>query len=162
MRCANNILIQGAFLNLGDISIYPKVIQKAINYLIDTDLINIEAGIYELQGKDMYVQISNIETDSKENRKPEVHKKYIDVQFLIEGKEKIGFAVDTGKNEIVAEYDAEKDILFYKECENESDIIMVPGAFVVFFSNIVHRPACNVEEVSKIKKVVIKINKKLL
>jgi len=155
-------MIYGNLENLGDISIYPKVIQKAINYLIDTDLINIEAGIYELQGKDMYAQVSNIETDSKENRKPEVHRKYIDVQFLVEGKEKIGFAVDTGKNKIVAEYDAEKDILFYEECENESDIIMIPGAFVVFFSNIVHRPACSVKEVSKIKKVVIKINKKLL
>lgn len=155
-------MIYGNLKNLGDISIYPKVIQKAINYLRDTDLINIEAGIYELQGKDMYVQISNIETDSKENRKPEVHRKYIDVQFLVEGKEKIGFAVDTGRNKIVEEYDFEKDVLFYENCENESDIIMVPGAFAIFFSNIVHRPACNVKGISKIKKVVIKINKKLL
>jgi YhcH/YjgK/YiaL family protein len=155
-------MIYGNIGNLGDISIYPEAIQTAIKYLRDTDLLSIEAGIYELQGKDMYVQVSNIDTAPKEDKKPEVHRKYIDVQYLVEGKEKIGFAVDTGKNKVSEEYIEEKDVLFYEECENESELIMTPGAFVVFFPNIVHRPACKYGENLKIKKVVIKINKTLL
>ena len=155
-------MIFGNLENLGDISIYPRVIQTAIKYLAETDLINLEAGIYELQGRDMYVQVSNIETAPKEDKKPEVHRKYIDVQYLVEGKERIGVAVDTGRNKIIDQYDEEKDVLFYEECENEFEIIMTPGAFVVLFPNIVHRPACNDGEIVKIKKVVIKINKILL
>ena len=152
----------GNIKNIGDMNVYPEVIQRVIKYLMDTDLISKPAGIYELQGRDLYVQISDIETAPKEERSPEVHRKYVDVQYLVEGKEKIGVSVDTGNNKTIGEYSGEKDVLFYQECENEFEIIMVPGSFAVFFPNIVHRPGCEVEGASKIRKVVIKINKELL
>jgi YhcH/YjgK/YiaL family protein len=155
-------VIYGNLENLGDITIYPAPIQKAIKYLMDTDLANIEAGVYEIQGRDMYAQIMDIETAFREYKKPEVHRKYIDVQYLVSGKEKIGFAVDTFRNTEIDAYSEEKDILFYEECEGESELLMLPGNFAVFFPNIVHRPGCSYGEEAKIRKVVIKINKEIL
>ncbi|WP_320047402.1 YhcH/YjgK/YiaL family protein [uncultured Ilyobacter sp.] len=155
-------MIYGNIENPGDMSIYPEAIQRAVKYLKETDLVNKKAGVYELQGKDMYVQVLDLETASREDKKPEVHRKYIDVQCLISGRERIGFAVDTGKNKPIGDYNEERDILFYEECHGESEMIMTPGTFAVFFPHIVHRPACNDGGVSKIRKIVIKINKDIL
>ena len=155
-------MIYGNLENLGDISIYPESIQKSIKYLLDTDLEKIEAGVYEIQGRDIYAQVTDMETSPKNEKKPEIHRKYIDVQYLVSGKERIGVAVDTHKNKILEDYSEEKDVLFYEECEGESDLLMLPGNFAVFFPNIVHRPGCSDGEPAKIRKVVIKINKDVL
>jgi len=155
-------MIYGNLENLGDITIYPESIQKAIKYLLDTDLENKEAGVYEIQGRDIYAQITDMETAPKNEKKPEIHKKYIDVQYLVSGIERIGIAVDTHKNKVSEAYSEEKDVLFYEECEGETDLLMLPGNFAVFFPNTVHRPGCNDGKNAKIRKVVIKINKDVL
>lgn len=155
-------MIFGNINNTGDMSIYPEAIQNAVKYLQETDLVNKEAGVYEIQGKDMFVQVIDTETAPRESKKPEVHRKYIDVQCLISGKERIGFAVDTGNNVIADEYDENRDIMFYEGCEGESEMIMTPGTFAVFFPHIVHIPACFDGEKSKIRKIVIKINTEIL
>ena len=49
-----------------------------------------EPGVYEIKGKDIYAQVFDTETKPAEKQRPEVHEKYIDVQFLASGKEKLG------------------------------------------------------------------------
>lgn len=72
-----------------DVSKYPEAIQKAISYLKDNDFIHMEPGVYEIQGKDIYAQVFDAETGEVSEKRPEVHEKYVDVQFLVSGKEKI-------------------------------------------------------------------------
>ena len=50
-----------------------------------------EPGVYEIQGKDIYAQVFDAETGSVEEKRPESHKNYLDVQFLASGEEKLGF-----------------------------------------------------------------------
>jgi YhcH/YjgK/YiaL family protein len=61
--------------------------------------------------------------DPHENR-PEVHRRYLDIQFLAWGEEKIGIAIDTGNNEISESLLEQRDIIFYHDSENESFIEM--------------------------------------
>ncbi|WP_245546536.1 YhcH/YjgK/YiaL family protein [Ilyobacter polytropus] len=46
---------------------------------MDTDLANIEAGVYEIQGRHMYAQIMDIETAFREYKKPEVHRIWVSI-----------------------------------------------------------------------------------
>ncbi len=61
---------------------YPQAIQTAIAYLKDNDFVHMEPGVYEIQGKEIYAQVFDAETGAVSERRPEVHEKYVDVQFL--------------------------------------------------------------------------------
>ncbi|SUT87871.1 uncharacterized protein, YhcH/YjgK/YiaL family [Actinobacillus ureae] len=63
-----------------------------------------EVGVYELKGRDIYVQVLDLETKDISEFQPEVHHNYLDVQYLHKGKEKMAFAVDSGKNPIHTTY----------------------------------------------------------
>lgn len=100
-----------------DFTSYPKAVQRAIKYLKENDFVNMEPGVYELEGKLMYAQVFDAETGSVNEKRPEVHEKYLDVQFLASGREKLGFTPDTGNYEVDEKFD-ERDLIFYKSVEN--------------------------------------------
>ena len=108
--------------------VFPSAIEEALEYLKSHDFTTMEPGVYEIKGKDIYAQVFDTETKPAEKQRPEVHEKYIDVQFLASGKEKLGFTPDTGNYE-VAERDDERDLIFYKEVENEGFVEARPGCF---------------------------------
>ena len=111
---------------------YPEVIRKVIDYLKSNDFVNMEPGVYEIQGKDIYAQVFDAETGSAEEKRPESHKNYLDVQFLASGEEKLGFTPLKEEYE-VDEYFEERDLIFYKKVENEGYVYATPGCFTVFF-----------------------------
>ena len=117
--------------------------------------------VYEIEGKQLYAQVFDAMTEPLADRKPEVHEKYLDVQFLVTGREKLGFTPDTGNYEVAERFD-ERDLIFYKEVENEGFITSIPGCFCVFFPTDVHRPQVADGEPIKVRKVVVKVSVDLL
>ena len=145
-----------------DINNYPSVIQDAIRFFRETDFDSFVDGEYTISGRDILFQVRDLETKPADQCRPEVHRKYIDVQFLHKGKESIGVVTDTGKNEISENLLKERDLIFYKDVDNETFISMIEGDFCVFFPSDVHRPACERNGQSMIRKIVYKINIDLL
>ena len=139
-----------------NMDIYPENIQIAIEYLKGHDFSKMEPGEYEIKGRDIYAQVFDTETAPASEKRPEIHRSHIDVQFLVTGEELLGYAPDTGDYQIVTEM-VEKDIAFYKEVKAESFIHAVPGCFTIFFPQDVHRPAVMAEKAEKIRKVVVKV-----
>lgn len=156
-------MIFGDINNINDMEkVLPKVILRAINYLKENDFLSMKPGVYKIEGEDIFAQVVDITTREKAEVNPEVHKKYIDVQFSVEGKEKIGFARETGNSEVLEDFLNEKDIKFYKSIDDEIDLIMNKGSFVVLFPNDVHRPGCLIGNPCLIRKVIVKINTEIL
>ncbi|EES50332.1 YhcH/YjgK/YiaL family protein [Clostridium botulinum] len=75
-------MIFGNIKSNENISSYPKAIQNAIQYLKENDLVSMTPGRYELDGDNMILQVLDVKTDDRCNLRPEVHRTYIDVQFL--------------------------------------------------------------------------------
>lgn len=140
---------------------YPKAIQTALEYLKSNDFTTMETGVYEIQGKDIYAQVMDAQTAPADTKRPEVHEKYIDVQFLASGKERLGFTFDTGSYEVDERLE-DKDLIFYKSVENEGYIDAVPGCYSIFFPEDVHRPAVAAGEPMTIRKVVVKVSVALI
>ncbi|WP_302296933.1 YhcH/YjgK/YiaL family protein [Mitsuokella multacida] len=140
---------------------FPAAIEKALEYLKANDFTKMEPGVYEIQGKDIYAQVFDAETKPAEEQRPEVHEKFVDVQFLASGQEKLGFTPDTGNYEVAERFD-ERDLIFYKKVENEGFIEARPGCFSIFFPEDVHRPACVSGKPMTVRKVVVKVSLKLL
>ena len=115
-----------------------------------------EPGEYEIEGREIYAQVFDVVTAPKKEKKPEVHKKYIDVQYLVSGEELLGFAPDTGAYKAESER-PEDDITFYETVEGESFIHAVPGSYTVFVPRDIHRPGVMADRPMKIRKVVVKV-----
>lgn len=140
---------------------YPKALQIALEYLQAHDFAAMEPGVYELQGSKMYAQVFDIVTASLGEKKPEAHEKYIDVQFLASGRERLGVVPNTGNYEVAERFE-EKDLIFYHSVENESFVEAVPGCYSIFFPSDIHRPAVAAGEPMTVRKVIVKVSVDLL
>ncbi|EIP2999577.1 YhcH/YjgK/YiaL family protein [Salmonella enterica] len=135
----------------------PSAIEQALDFLRTTDFRTLEPGVVEIDGQNIFAQIIDMTTrDAAENR-PEVHRRYLDIQFLAWGEEKIGVAIDTGNNQISESLLEQRDIIFYHDSEHESFIEMIPGSYALFFPQDVHRPGCNKSIATPIRKIVVKV-----
>lgn len=135
----------------------PQAIEKALNFLRTTDFATLEPGVVEIDGRTIFAQVLDLTTREPHENRPEVHRRYLDIQFLASGEEKIGIAIDTGNNKISESLLEQRDIIFYHDSEHESFIEMIPGSYAIFFPQDVHRPACIKNTSSEIRKIVVKV-----
>lgn len=155
-------MIFGHISQYKQFALHPAL-QKGLNFLATTDFDNLELGVVEIEGRQIYAQILDVETKPKHDILPEVHQKYIDIQYLHRGNEYIGYAPDFGHYEIEKELLKERDIIFYKDnIKYESNLHMAPGCFAIFFPADIHRPACIDDKPTIIRKIVVKISMDLL
>lgn len=120
-----------------------------------------EAGTYEVQGKDLYIMIQDITTQDAEIRRPERHNDYLDIQYSVSGVERMGYVPYTG-TESVLEAPEGKDVIFYKDLEGENFVDVAPGCYCIFFSDDIHRPGCAAGEPGNVRKAVAKVKQSLL
>ena len=146
------------------LKLLPSPLASALQFLKDNDLNNHEAGKFDitLDGVNMILQVLDIETKERAELLPEIHRKFIDVQFLCSGgPENAAYYNDDGTNEIHENLlNSQRDICFYENNNNvrEGLIPLEVGTFAVYFPWDVHVPAIAVDNVpAKIRKIVIKV-----
>ncbi|NCD71221.1 DUF386 family protein [Mucilaginibacter sp. R11] len=128
---------------------------SVFTYLKNTDLETIAPGKYPIDGDNAYASVT--EAPSKEPAKAgwESHQKYIDLQYVIKGKEQIEVApVSTAT--VTKPYDATKDVANYTATGKMHTA--EPGTFYLFFPQDAHRPNIKVDGYDIVKKLVIKIH----
>ena len=157
-------MFAGNLENLGRLNYLAPKLKEILLYLKDNDLTNTEPRTIELQGRDLFINIELNDMASKEKRKPEAHKKYLDIQLVLEGCESIRVAVTNKDNKILHEYNSEKDIMFFEDAKNENMIDLFPGDFVILFPEDIHRPRCFVKgsNSGSSKKAIVKMKLDLL
>ena len=72
--------------------LYAPAIQKAVAWLQQADLAALPTGRHEIDGDKLYAMVNEYTTEPKEKRRAEAHRKYVDVQCLVQGEEIIGYA----------------------------------------------------------------------
>lgn len=133
------------------------VLQVGLLYLMNTDLSKLPIGRYDIDGDNMFVSVSEYELEPKEHRRPEAHRKYIDIQYVAWGEEVIGYSLLSSQYEITQDELVERDAIFYKAVEHEAELVLKPGVYAIFFPNDVHRPGCKSSDQIQVKKIVVKI-----
>jgi YhcH/YjgK/YiaL family protein len=131
-----------------------KRIEKAFEYIKAADLKNINPGKYEIDGENIFALISEYKTKSEQEGKLEAHRKYIDVQYVISGEEKMGYVPLNGQ-QILEPYKEENDIIFF--AGEKSFTKVSSGMFAIFFPEDVHMPGIMIKESLPVKKLVIKV-----
>jgi YhcH/YjgK/YiaL family protein len=107
---------------------------------------------YKVMGYDTQISPSVIES----------HKKEVDVQIILKGKERIK-VFNTDAVKVTVPYNEENDCQFYSiEKQSFTEFNLVPGKMAVFFPKDIHACQYAVDNnVETIKKIVFKIDEEL-
>ncbi|MFA5865623.1 MAG: YhcH/YjgK/YiaL family protein [Phycisphaerae bacterium] len=125
-----------------------------LEFLEKDNLIGMAPGRYEIDGSNIFALIQHYETKPQERGKWEAHRRYIDIQFVVQGMERMGYA-NLGTMEISEPYNEKDDYLLLG---GSGDFFTVrAGTFVVFAPEDVHMPTIAVSSPQPVIKVVVKV-----
>ena len=128
--------------------LFPKVVE----FIEQHDLNALEPGKYEIEGKDLFVNIQMAKGKTPDEAVIETHNKMIDIQIPISCAETMGYTPRKDLPE--APYNADNDISFY-EGPAKQYITVEPGSFAIFFPQDGHAPC--VSDQPEIQKVIFKV-----
>ena len=147
-------MIFGNVGNLKEFSFLEDSVKKCFEYLESHKLLFFEKGSYEIDGKNIFVNIVEYDTCEKEDRFWEAHKKYIDIHFMIKGRERI--ELNFIENLTKKEYEEEGDFLPL-DGESNSYVELCEGDFLICYPEDAHMTSLKVDEKENIKKAIFKV-----
>lgn len=126
---------------------------RALRYLEETDLAALPPGRVEVDGADVFALVQQYETKPMDKGRWEAHKRYIDIQYLVEGVERMGYA--NIEQVTPGDYDEVKD---FQALQAEGQFFTISaGAFAIFTPQDAHMPNMAVDAPRTNKKVVMKV-----
>ena len=139
---------------------YKDVIPKwdmLLDALKIESLRGLDEGRYDLVDGESFFLIACYQTKKIQDTQFEAHRKFIDIQIVLEGVELIYTSPFSRFIADVHGYDKEKDIQFGKTAVPDI-LLLKEGDFVVFYPEDAHNPGCSVGEQSvDVKKAIFKI-----
>ena len=126
---------------------------RAFEYLKTTDLAALEAGIHEIDGKNIYANVQERPLKRPEDAKLEVHNSYIDIQVVVRGTESFGWSERRNCTHPEGEFNAEKDIQFFAD-DKQTVYTLREGQFTILFPEDAHAPMIGE---GNIKKIIVKV-----
>ena len=129
-------------------------LKEGLEFLKNADLQNMEVGRYDIAGNDVFALVSEYISKESQDCLLEAHHIYTDIQYIVSGREAIGYA-SLKNQDVLTTYNADEDVIFYTG--ETTPLILIPGMFAVFFPQDLHRPCMQIYGPEKVKKVVIKV-----
>ena len=132
-------------------------IAKALDYLAKTNFAELSIGRHAIDGDAVFALVQCYHPKPTVDAQWEAHRKYLDVQFIAQGVERVGYAPLRDNLKIRQAYNPENDGMLY---ETVGDLLELrAGSFAVFFPTDIHAP-CLAHETTqpddKVLKVVVK------
>ena len=131
-------------------------IANALQALRQLNPAELTDGRHDIDGDKLYLVSQHYETKPFRQGKLEAHRKYIDIQSVVAGRELLRYA-PLGHLETAQPYDEAKDVAFYKVPDRISSIILSPGLFCILFPEDAHMPGRQLSAPSSVHKVVVKV-----
>jgi len=113
-------------------------------------------GKYDLTTDGVYATVSDYITKDIDTVFYEVHRKYIDIQYVVSGREYIAITTLENIDSVKQVYDEVNDIEFFQKTDDRF-VLADSTKFFVFFPSDPHKPCLKVDENSKVRKIVVKI-----
>ena len=136
-------------------AIHPRI-AAAFDFLASFDPSTPDSK-FPIDGDAVHVMVQSYATKPAAEKKWESHRRYLDVQYVVSGRELIHVAmIDTLGG--ATEYSDAKDIIYYDGPRGASSSLLVEaGHFAIFLPQDGHKPGVQVDASSDVKKVVVKV-----
>lgn len=115
----------------------------------------LEDGKYELVPGEVIIYVLSKESHFREEAEMEIHRKYMDIHYMICGAERCGVAPLPEETEIT--YSEETDNGFWK-CRDTYNVLIGEGEFYAVWPMEPHCPLCNAgEQKENVRKIICKV-----
>ena len=142
--------------NLGHYQSVIPFFREISEFLGHTSLQELETGRIDLIPDRVYLLVQELDTEHESVRLWESHEEFLDIQILLSGEERFGYA-PVDELDVEVPYDDIKDVTRYKkECEGLW-FDLKPGMFCIFYPGEGHKPCCSTKEPFHVKKAVFKV-----
>ena len=127
---------------------------QAFAFLDGAPLATLAPGRHAITGDRVFALVQDYLTKPPDTGVWEAHRRYIDVQYVVSGAERLGYA-PLDRLMVTQPYDEAKDVLLLA---GEGDrVTAAAGTFVVFFPHDAHMPGLALGEPAPVRKVVVKV-----
>jgi YhcH/YjgK/YiaL family protein len=126
---------------------------RALRLLSEGTLLDLPDGRHEIEGSRLVALPQRYAT--REDGKWEAHQSYIDIQFIREGVEAIGWA-PISQLTLTEHYSSQTDVAFYSGAG--SRLLLREGMFAIFFPEDGHMPCLRAGNAAEqVRKIVLKL-----
>lgn len=129
-------------------SLHP-LFAHAFAYIRENDLFHMPPGRYNIVGEDLIAIVEHVPGKTREMARLEAHRRYIDIQLVLDGIDEMGWKPLADCHNPVGEHSLEKDIRFFLDAP-VSWIATPPDHFCIFFPEDAHAPLVSHEQVRKV------------
>lgn len=129
--------------------LFPRV----FDYIRNTDLYALAPGRYPIVGEELFAIVEQVPGRTREMARLECHRRYIDLQLVLDGIDEMGWKPLADCYNPVSDYSSEKDIQFFHDAP-ASWVATPPDHFCTFFPEDAHAPLVST---GNIRKVIFKI-----
>jgi biofilm protein TabA len=126
---------------------------RAFTFLREADMAALAPGRHPIEGDRLYVSIDHKDGRGREGARLEGHRRYIDIQYTIDGDEEIGWMPLARCGPAAGGFDESKDVGFF-DARVTTWLAVPRGTFAVFFPDDVHAPLAGR---GLLKKAIVKI-----
>jgi YhcH/YjgK/YiaL family protein len=126
---------------------------RAFGFLRNTDLKSLMPGQHTVEGEQIFAIVEACIGRTRAEAKLECHRRYIDIQLVLEGIDEMGWKPVAECLDPATDYDAARDIRFFNDTPS-SWMLTPTGSFCLFFPGDAHAPLVSA---GMIRKVVVKI-----
>ncbi|MEP7134735.1 MAG: YhcH/YjgK/YiaL family protein [Chloroflexota bacterium] len=127
--------------------------KQAFDYIDQMDVNAIPVGRYEIDGDKLFALVQEYNTKLKEQGFWEAHRRYIDLQYIVQGVERLGHANLSRLQQ--GEYDTTKD--FLPLFGDGDSVTLHSGSFVLLMPEDAHMPGMAIGSPAPVRKIVVKI-----
>lgn len=143
--------------NIADYFEDLPLLEKVAEFVRDFNKNGKEDGTYEIDGDKVFAIISSYRTKPQTPEMMfEAHKKYMDVQYIVTGTEKIRWARLNSVDLVEERYSKGQDIAFY-EGTPLFDFTLTKGTFLLLYPDDAHLPGLSAEKDVHVRKIVFKV-----
>ncbi|MEE1246034.1 MAG: YhcH/YjgK/YiaL family protein [Acutalibacteraceae bacterium] len=132
--------------------------KEVIDFIDGFKKTEMKPGRYDILGDELFAAVSRYDTEPREDRRFESHRKYIDIQIVLDGNEELDWAETSSLEMTDNGFERGDDIAFY-DGETLSTVILGKEQCAVLFPEDGHRPNVMHKEIENVLKIVFKIKK---
>src|SRR5580693_4129817 len=116
----------------------PRLL-RGLQFLQSSDIASRAPGRYEIEGDQLFAMVQEYPTKPEAHCFWEAHRKFIDIQYVVDGIERMGFS-PLGSLTVSQPYDELKDFMkLVRTSSGQPTMLEVPGGyFAIFFPHDAH------------------------
>lgn len=130
-------------------------LRRAFEWLEQTDVATLAVGRHDIDGDDIFVNVSELDLRPRSAAALEVHNEYIDIQVVFGGIEEFGWSPRSAVKLPREEFDSNKDIQFFEDIP-QTFYTVREGEFTILMPEDAHAPMLGEGHV---RKLIFKVRK---